>query len=118
MPKNSKVARKSTRKTAGLEFHPGRDGVRALRKGTSGKLRISKQAGIAQAAVLEYMCAEILELSGNATKDNKKRQIKVRHIQLAIRNDEELSKVFKNVDIKAGGVIPNLHPALLKKQKA
>ena len=62
------------------------------------------------------MCAEVLELAGNAARDNKKSRVVPRHIQLAIRNDEELSKILGTVTIAAGGVLPNIHSVLLPKK--
>ena len=56
-------------------------------------------------AVLEYLAAEILELAGNAARDNKKTRIIPRHIQLAVRNDEELSKLLSGVTIASGELL-------------
>ena len=42
--------------------------------------------------MLSTLHIQVLELSGNAARDNKKQRINPRHIQLAVRNDEELSK--------------------------
>jgi histone H2A len=67
-------------------------------------------------AVLEYLYSEILELAGNAARDNKKSRITPRHITLAAKNDEELNKLLGNVTIAAGGVLPNIHAVLLPKK--
>jgi len=79
-------------------------------------LGINDIVGLLQAAVLEYLAAEVLELAGNAARDNKKSRIVPRHIQLAVRNDEELSKLLGGVTIAAGGVLPNIHSVLLPKK--
>lgn len=81
-------------------------------------MRIGAGAPVYIAAVLEYLTAEILELAGNAAHDNKKTRINPRHIQLAVRNDEELNKLLSGVTISQGGVLPNINPTLLPKKTA
>nr|XP_061783194.1 histone H2A-like [Nerophis lumbriciformis]XP_061783195.1 histone H2A-like [Nerophis lumbriciformis] len=99
---------------AGLQFPVGRV-HRLLRKGRYGK-RIGAGAPVYLAAVLEYLTAEILELAGNAARDNKKTRIIPRHLQLAVRNDEELNKLLGRVTIAQGGVLPNIQAVLLPKK--
>ena len=47
---------------------------------------------------------------------SKKTRIVPRHLQLAIRNDEELNKLLGHVTIAQGGVLPNIHSVLLPKK--
>ncbi|KAK1442616.1 histone H2A like protein [Babesia gibsoni] len=111
--KNVKSVTKSAK--AGLQFPVGRIG-RYLKNGRYAK-RVGAGAPVYLAAVLEYLCAEILELAGNAARDNKKSRIIPRHIQLAIRNDEELSKFLAGITIASGGVMPSIQAVLLPKKK-
>lgn len=98
---------------AGLQFPVGRL-ARYMRQQRVAA-RIGSGAPVYMAAVLEYLAAEILELAGNAARDNKKARIIPRHIQLAVRNDEELSKLLSGVTIASGGVLPNINASLLPK---
>ena len=100
---------------AGLQFPVGRIS-RFLKKGKYAS-RVGAGAPVYLASILEYLTAEILELAGNAARDNKKTRIVPRHIQLAVRNDEELNKLFGGVTIAQGGVLPNIHSVLIPKTK-
>ncbi|EPZ32883.1 histone-fold-containing protein [Rozella allomycis CSF55] len=107
-------AAKSRSTKAGLQFPVGRV-HRFLRKGNYAQ-RVGAGAPVYLAAILEYLTAEILELAGNAARDNKKTRIVPRHLQLAIRNDEELNKLLGNVTIASGGVLPNINEMLVPKK--
>ena len=107
---------KSRSSRAGLQFPVGRV-HRLLRTGNYSQ-RVGAGAPVYLAAVLEYLSAEVLELAGNAARDNKKSRIIPRHLQLAIRNDEELNKLLGGVTIAQGGVLPNIQAVLLPKKTA
>jgi len=97
---------------AGLQFPVGL--IRTSMKRESNK-RIGKGAPVYLAAVLEYLSAEVLELAGNVARDCRLMRISPRHIQLAVRNDEELNKMVQRVHLRQGGVLPNIHAYLLPK---
>uniref|UniRef100_A0A8C6BH19 Histone H2A n=1 Tax=Monodon monoceros TaxID=40151 RepID=A0A8C6BH19_MONMO len=88
---------KSRSYRAGLQFPVGRV-HHLLRKGNYVE-RIGAGTLVYLAAVLEYLTAEVLELAGNATHDNEEMRVVPRHLQLAIRNDEELNKLLGGVTI-------------------
>ncbi|KAK6164738.1 hypothetical protein DH2020_001602 [Rehmannia glutinosa] len=116
----SKAVTRSSK--AGLQFPVGRI-ARFLKKGRYAE-RVGSGSPVYLSAVLEYLAAEVrrrehrsvLELAGNAARDNKKNRIVPRHIQLAVRNDEELGKLLGTVTIANGGVLPKVHQSLLPKK--
>lgn len=101
---------------AGLQFPVARVESAYMRVLSRSK-RVGAGAPIYLTAVLEYLAAEILELAGNAATSDKKIRIKPRHITLAVLNDEELKELLRG-SVLGGGVIPNIHSALLPRKKS
>ncbi|KAK2423981.1 histone H2AX [Trifolium repens] len=75
-----------------------------------------RRVGYTVVFVAEGKTLEVLELAGNEARDNMKTRIVPRHIQLDVRNDEELSKLRGDATIANGGVMPNIHNLVLPKK--
>mmetsp|Transcript_12512 Transcript_12512/g.30423 ORF Transcript_12512/g.30423 Transcript_12512/m.30423 type:complete len:168 (+) Transcript_12512:216-719(+) len=98
-------------KRAGLMFPVGMIDRKLKEMGVA--KRVGAGSSVFLAAVLEYLTAEVLELAGNTTSEQKKNRILPRHIQLAIHKDEELEKYLGNTTIAQGGVLPGIPAVLL-----
>jgi histone H3/H4 len=88
-----------------------------LRDFSNSKLMISSSAPVFLSAVFEYLTYEILDISTIYCKDNDRARITIRDMQISVRSDEELNNLFEklNVSFIGGGVLPYIHPSLLKK---
>ena len=84
--------KKTTQSTrAGLLFPVGRIG-RYMR--TKGTFRVSIDAPVYLTAVMEFLCAEILEIAGESCKLLGKKRIKPQHIEISIRKDPDFERFF------------------------
>lgn len=119
----SKRAAKSAKKggsksaKAGLIFPVGRVGS-LLRKGQFAR-RIGASGAVYMTAVLEYLTAELLELTvkAQAQQKSKSKRLTPRVLTLAVRHDDDLGALLQNVTVSKGGVVPTNAKALAKKQK-
>ncbi|GFH24563.1 histone H2A [Haematococcus lacustris] len=99
---NDKKKPTSRSSRAGLQFPVGRI-HRLLKSRVTANGRVGATAAVYTAAILEYLTAEV-------------KRITPRHLQLAIRGDEELDTLIK-ATIAGGGVIPHIHKSLINKMQ-
>ena len=100
--RSSKQQSRSAR--AGLSFPVGRI-ARMLKQGRYSE-RVGMGAPVYLAAVLEYLVAEILEVSVMVVRQNKKARIVPRYIFLGLKEDDEFKKLFAQTIITNSGVKP------------
>lgn len=101
---------------AGIIFPPTR--ISKKIKSVTRVKRISATAGVYMAAVLEYLTAEVLELSGNFASADKVKRIVPRHIMKAIKLDIELDNlVGKKTVYPTAGIVPFVHQSLVPMSK-
>lgn len=75
---------------------------------------VQEKAAVMATGVVEYLCAELLELAGNCTREFGVKRITPRHLFLAIKNDPEIDQLLKDATLMQAGAVPNIHPSLLK----
>merc|ERR1712048_196521 len=112
--KRGRAAAVTGSKRAGIIFPVGRC-TGKIRQGRYSN-RVGVGGGVFMAAALEYLTMEILDLAGQCADEHKKKTIAPRHIQLAIRNDEELNKLFASIQLSQGGVRPEINEMLWPKK--
>lgn len=84
--------------------------------------RVSLSGAVYSCAVQEYVLAELFHVViGEAIRrapKNKRIIIRPQDIRHATQKDPDFERMFKNIIIAGGGVVPFVHPALLKNKKS
>ena len=113
----------------------GTDKIRVMREKKAGLLfsvsqaehylrrhgcNVGEGAPVYMAAVLEFLCSDLLDLAGATTREGKRSRIRVREIMLAVEGDEELRTLFNtwNIRMVGAGVLPNIDERICESHKA
>lgn len=107
----------SMAKRAGILFPIARVHRQLKEHSATGSGRVAATASVYLAAVLEYLVAETLEVSGAVANAEKLHRITPHHITMGVRHDEELDRLFPPGSIAGGGVIPWIHRSLVPAAK-
>lgn len=104
---------------AGLVFPPSRC-RKFLTQSEIRGYRTGSHSGVYMAAVVEYLCAEILELAGNHARETKHMTIAMKDLTMAIFNDAELTPLMHHLKVKLfnGGMIPEIPAKSLSDKKS
>jgi len=116
--KENPKASRTKEDMAGLIFPISR--IRKLMKKLANRV-VKVKAAVVMTSVLQYITAEILQLSSVEAASNKKHTIKPIHISAALAHDSELIKLLNGGSIMGSyqSANPGINPALLpKKSKA
>ena len=102
---------------AGIIFPPS-VAEKFLRKFDNSIYMITQNGPVYLAAVLEYICMEILASASTIAKENSRVRITVKDLELSIQSDKELNSLFKKnkIEFLGGGNIPFIHPFLSTKK--
>ena len=109
---------KGSRQTKANIIFPPSIVEKFLRNFGYSKFMVASLSPVYLAAVLEYLTFDILDNSVNITKNSKHMRVTVRDMELAVRNDDELNKLFNklNTTFLGGGVVPYIHSSLMTRK--
>lgn len=115
MSTSEKKTKVSLSKKAGVKFPVGRI-TRFIKQGNYVD-RVSPTASVAVAAALNFLVAEVFDLTIQETKNLNIKRITPRAIYLALNRDEELRKITSHTIIPQAGVVPKFDKMVKKNTK-
>ena len=102
-PAVAKTSQKKTAKKVGMTLTQ-RAGTmisvsRVLSICRSQGVKLQKTAAVCLTGSLEYLAAELVELSQEVARETNAKSVQPKHLRAAVTNDEELQQVFRNVTL-------------------